>query len=626
MVHPARPFVVTFCDGNFKTAYKRAEVDPQDREVGDFSREDDAFIRDRLEDDRIVKVLHNPRYDLDQLEAKGYVINGPVIDTMIVAHTITCGGELAYGLKPISKKYLDYPDTDEKELAKSTHAGRRRAKQDRWAYATEELGGKSPWRADYWLAEEAILRKYAVGDVERTQLLFQLWFQEAYNDPRMRKILIREHKLMWTLQRMERRGVRVYPGRVRKLRLFYNNYIQKQMAIVKEEGGEHLNPNSPPQMGVMFYETRGHVPNYTETFNEKLGRHNYQLNGEHLLKLANGYKHNGKAYPPDRLAKATLEAKAARQTISTFLDVYERYWVQEDDIYVLHTSYRQCGTKTGRLSAGDPNLMQVASETTGRRKADIQSRPREAFGPRPGCYWYLPDYSQIEVWVFAYLSGEKKMQKSLLAGIDFHGDIARQVFGKYPDFKEHAEYYRKCAKLIMFAKLYGGGAGKMAALLKTDIENAKAFIARYEAALPGVKLFMERTINRATREGFLINPFGRKYEFEHDFAYKGVNYLIQGTSADIMKNACVNVDRMLQTRWNDEPRLLLTIHDELVIEVPKHLHSLQLMKDIVRAMQRDSARLGLPVPLPVEMKIVKPGQRWNTTVKFDKNFKLKKAA
>jgi DNA polymerase-1 len=434
---------------------------------------------------------------------------------------------------------------------------------------------------------------------------------------------------------MEDRGTRVFPETVKELRAFYEEYKTTQVAVAEANGGVGLNYNSSVQMCKKFYDERGHKPSYTEAGN-------YSLNGEALLALS----------LTDPLAKAVLEYKAAEQTINTFLDTYARYWSEDEPgVFVLHPNYKQTGTVTGRLSCSDPNLMQVASETTGRRKADIQSRPREAFGPRPDCYWYLPDYSQIEVWIFAYLSGEKKMQDALLSGKDFHGTISGQVFGGRKDFKDSKSYYRKCAKLIMFAKLYGGGAGKISLLLKTPdgwrctrceyerdvqlgenleiadvcpmcgadleyfpkLERAKRFIERWEAELPGVPVFMKRMINRAQRDGIITNPFGRVYEFQRDFAYKSVNYLIQGTAADVMKNAIVAVDDVLRTRWEDGPKLLLTIHDELCVEVPRAYHSKRLMREIISAMQTDQHVLGLPVPLPVGIKIVKPGQRWHQT-------------
>lgn len=674
LVCPARPFAFSFCDLDGNTRYWRYDVDPMTREV--LIKHDDNFkqMQDLLEDDRIIKYLHNPRYDLTAYEHIGIHTKGVVRDTQILAHIATAGQELSYQLKPLTKKYADYDDGDEKALRVVVNKLRQQAKLKRWAYAVPDLAGKDPWKADMWMAPDAVVKPYTVGDVIRVILLVHLWEEECLEDEKMANLYEREHDLMWTLKDMEDAGTRVYPHDIQRLRKFYVDYQNKQIELAEANGGAGLNYGSTVQMSEAFYERRGHPPVYTGCWNKKKERYNYSLDGNQLVKMAEGYTKEVKQtvrvwektrrkwvlktrevwvpVPPDPLAKAVLEYKAAKQTVSSFLDVYDRYAVQErwedlvtyyqkianadgesfseeelkelfggpdayGNVWILHPGYKQTGAITGRLACSDPNLMNVASETTGRRKADIQSRPREAFGPRPGCIWYLPDYSQIEVWLFAFLSEEEKMQAILLSGRHFHTEIAFQVFGKKKDYKEHKEYYVKCAKLIMFAKLYGGGIAKIASLLKSSPAEAKLFIQQYEEELPGVPRFMKKMITLATRDGIIYNPFGRRYTFEPHYAYTSVNYLIQGTAADVMKNALIRVHRALKERW-PMVRLLLTIHDEIAIEAPKAMHCKQLMRDIVRAMQGDQELLNLPVPLPVEMKIVDENGRWNKTTKFSK--------
>ncbi len=642
LVVPARPFAFSFADESGKTAYVRGRVDPLTRAVTLTDRQK-RQISEVTDNEAFVKVGHNIGHDRRMCEFQKIPFRGRVVETMILSHVMTAGNELTYALKPLSKKWLAMPDGDEKELHQSLNRARARARKMRWSIATKEIAGKSPAKADYWLAPEELCEEYARGDALRTILLKMLWYDECRKNTRSWNLFQREHKLFNVLKRMEDRGTRVFPGRVRSLRRFYVKYQNKQQRLAEANGGAGLNYRSTPQMTEKFYDDRGHVAKYTGTVNKKTGKHNYSLDGEQLLKLATGYtalidelpdyaaarpkKYGWTRDPkdpetvhriPDPLAKAVLEYKAAKQTVSSFLDVYERLWVKESrGVYILHPNFKQTGTVTGRLSCSDPNLMQVASETTGRRKADIQSRPREAFGPRPGYLWYLPDYSQIEVWLFAFLSKEEKMQVALLSGADYHGDIAKKVFGKRPDFQEHKDYYRKCAKLIMFAKLYGGGLAKLAGLLKMGRDQAAEFIDQYERELPGVGRYMKTMIEKARDDGEIFNVYGRRYEFEPHYAYRATNYEIQGTAADVMKNAMINVDHMLETETQRMAYLLLTIHDELCIEVPYELHSVRLMTKIVEAMQMDQKLLGLPVPLPVEMKVVWPGQRWNEAQKFD---------
>jgi DNA polymerase I-like protein with 3'-5' exonuclease and polymerase domains len=652
-IYPARAFVWTLCDRDGNTDYIRGHVDPITREVSwpkHVQRKLQAMAEIFANRD-IKKIGHNPRFDVLMGEKAEMVFKGPLVDTQIVAHIATSGQELTYALKQLCKKWFKYDDDDEKTLLQYVNKQRQRAKRERWSFATKAFAGTKPQKADMWMAPDSLLSPYAVGDVIRAMLVYMAWWDEIHKDERTAEVCKREHKLFWVLKDMEDTGARVHRPRVKSLIKFYDQYRAEQRAVASENGGAGLNYKSTPQMTKVFYEQRHHPANYTSKYNEKLGRFNYSLTGEHLLRMGTGYviqenewendetaffrgskkplpigakwfrnKKTGARYikvPPDKLAKAVLEHNAAQQTNNSFLHVYRKYWVKESPgVWVLHPSFKQTGAITGRLSCSDPNLQQVASETTGRRKADIQSRPREAFGPRPGCIWYLPDYSQIEVWLFAYLSGEKKMQAELMSGRDYHGGIAKEVFSKRDDFLDLQDYYRKCAKLIMFCKLYGGGVPKVAKLLKADLDTAQEFVADYEAKLPGVKRFMSALIKEATEKGEIWSPFGRRYTFEPTWAYRAVNYLIQGSAADVMKNGLINVHRMLKKKgwWKLGVRLLLTVHDEIIVELPKALHSIELMRDIIRAMQMDSKRLGLPVRLPVEMKIAKT--RWSRPTKI----------
>ena len=207
------------------------------------------------------------------------------------------------------------------------------------------------------------------------------------------------------------------------------------------------------------------------------------------------------------------------------------------------------------------------------------------------------------------------MMPALLAGHDFHGEIAKRCWGMEKDYLDRKSYYRKRAKLLMFCKLYGGGTKKVAYLMECEVNEAAKFVAKYDSELPGVQRFMKRMINRATRETKLVNPFGRTYYLKPDLAYRAVNYMIQGTCADIMKQAMINVDNLFQKSWNG-CHLLLTLHDELIIEVPKELHSKRLMRDIVKAMQGDfHTKVNCPKALPVSMKMVT--SRWSKTTEVN---------
>lgn len=681
---PARPFAFSFCDAEGNTGYIRWAVDPQTRTVIPGPQEEQDALRDILENPEITKVGHNIAYDIRMCLAAGFTVAGPIHDTQVLAHVVTAGDELSYALKPLAKKYSGFPDEDEKDLERAVAQARLVAKKKGWLIAGGKkevdkgervvFAGNKPVKADYWLVpspsattttKDHLVKRYAIGDVERTMLLFQLWWPELLADPRLMMTYLREMRLFTVLRRMETYGTRVYPDRIDYLIDWYKGYMEDMKKSASENGGLIYKPptktqekkgipgswvlmnfESPKQLMKKFYEEKGYEVAYLERKNKKTGETKMTPTlGKDQLAMWGGVDEDTGEYK-DALAKAILEYRAAHQSIKSFLKIYQRFMYPvrrmtdselrkayatvgrsalqklrtskpyADWVWQLHPNYNQTGAVTGRMTCSDPNLQQVASATTGLRKADIPSRPRECFGPRPGCVWYLPDYSQIEVWLFAFLSGEKKMQAQLLAGHDFHQAVASISFGKRADYEERKPYYRKLAKLIMFGKLYGGGVGtrekpgRMTRLLQMPFDDAKAFIDSWEAEFTEVKRFMKRMSDEATRTGEAWNLYGRKYKLARDWAYKVVNYLIQGGAADMLKTAMVRLDYMLSQRWNYPGlRMINTVHDEIIIEVPLEYHSRQLMQEVIWVMQMDSSLAGVPVPLPVGMKIAP--RRWS---------------
>lgn len=614
---------------------------------------------------------------------------------MVLAHVATAGDELSYALKPLCKKYLGFPDDDEKKLEDAVRVARYQAKAKGYLIAGNKkdvergdrvvFAGSKPVKADYWLVPNPqavthtpydLVRDYGVGDAARTILLFMFFYPVVEADPRLLATYRREMEGWHVLRRMERRGTRVYPRQTDYLIQWYQDYMVRQRKSGDQNGGwlvnkkgvtVQMNYNSSPQLMKKFYEERGHPVEYKERKNKKTGevKMTPTFGKDQLAVLGATDEETG--LPQDQLAKAILEWRSAKQTITAFLNIYRKFWypegvihprhqerfdrilglrhdgegriqrIRERDlnwlykhaVWVLHPNYNQTGAVTGRMTCSDPNLQQVASATTGLRKSDIPQRPRECFGPRPGCIWYLPDYSQIEVWMFAFLSGDEEMQRLLLSGYDFHQGVADKSFTSRHDYEERKKYYRKLAKLIMFGKLYGGGVGtqekpgRMTRLLQMPFDEAKLFIDSFEEQFAGVKAFMDTVTRQAKKDQEAWNLFGRKYALQAEWAYKIVNYLVQGSSADVLKLANMRVDWMLKTRWPD-PRLGLinSIHDELMIEVPLESHSIQLMREIAWVMQMDSTHCGLPVPFPVGMKTTKPQyivrehewvQRWSDT-------------
>lgn len=606
--YPARPFAFSFFDEGGNSAFFRLDVDPFTRRVipnKSILKEVNSIVNNS----RIRKVGYNLNFDIRMSGFMGLIFSGPVDDVLYQAHIITGGAELSYELKRIGAKYLDIPFDDEKALHDATKKARIKNKKLGWKIADKEFFGDKAYKADFWMAPPDLLERYAVKDAERTLTGHLLWRDEIEKNENLRRVYTREMKLLPIIREMEEGGVRVFPEDLKRLRKFYDEYKAQWLKVADKNGGEGLEFGSPKQLVKKFFIDLKYEPQEfggavkKPFYPGKWGSHNPKCDGKFLANIAT----HG-----DKLARAILEFNGGEHMIKSFLDPYERLRVEENkDIWVLHPNYKQIGPVTGRISCEDPNLMQVASPDGGKKRTEVELRPREAFGPRPGYVWYLPDYSQIEVWLFAYSAQEPQMIKALLSGHDFHGAIARQIWSGRPDFEKEWVHYRKRGKLIMFCKIYGGGSAAVADLLGCSIEEAKGFINDYDSHFPGVKVFMKRMVNRVERDGRIYNPFGRVYYIDPEFSYKATNYFIQGSAADIMKEAMIAVYNLLMKRWPG-CKLRLTLHDELVIEVPLKFHSKKLMREIVLKMQGDFHKpFNMPKPLPVSMKIAT--SRWSNT-------------
>lgn len=585
--YPARAFAFSFYDSKGNSEYLRLDVDPFTRQpkIGYSGKSIAVRIRvNQIMKSSSEKIFHNANFDIRMLNLFNVFTPEKYHDTQLLMHIVTGGNELSYGLKPLAKKYLDIKEDDLEDLKEAVRKARREAKKKGWTLA-EDI------EADYWMAPDKLCERYAVLDAKRTMLLF-LSGKEQLTETLL-DVYKRELLLSPLVRRMEDRGVRVFNKEIKNLTVFYEDHKKKQLEIADKNGGKGLNFKSPVQLVNIFYKKKK-LPIMSWT---KKG--NPSVDGKVLLSLSK----------KDPLAKAILEYKAASHAISSFLEPYNRFKSYEDGCWVLHPGYRQCGTRTARFGCSDPNLMQVAAPDAVKNKADISLRPREVFGPRKGHLWYLPDFSQMEVWVFAFLAKERIMMDTLLSGKDIHGAMAEKVWGHQNDFKEKYSVHRARAKFMTWCKLYGGGVNAISEQLDIDQNTAKQYSDEYDAGFPELKSFLNRTANLADREGFVENIYGRRYNIDPGYGYKSVNYLVQGGCADIMKIAMLRVDKFLK-QSNSKSKILLTLHDELVIEVPFEEDGKPFMRQIMLNMQEGhSDVLEIPVPLPVDMSIVT--KRWN---------------
>lgn len=587
---PARPFAFVFKDLHGNSAYIRWEVDPKTRKVIKIEKDVKA-MSEILGDPKIVKVGHNLSFDIRMSRISGIKFDWTLVhDTQFLAHVLTGGSLFSYGLKALAFQWLEMENTSQKALEENTKKARQAAKKAGWNVSNEETHGvKECWRSDYWLADKELAKLYALDDLEMTMPLFVGLMEELEKNPSLKPVYDGEIAVMKELYRMEANGVNCFPEKLISLRKFYGEYSEKWKKEIEKYGAKNLNVNSPKQMVELFVKQRGNkVYNRTDSGAPS-------INNDELLRLSE----------KDPLAKAVLEYKAASSMVQKFINPYERFMAKDSNCWVLHPNFRQA-TITGRLSCSEPNLQQVASPDSVKKKADIELKPREAMGPRMGHVWYLLDYSQMEVWLFAFQAKDQTLMKALLEGKDVHEAIGKQVWGHLPDWKPGKTIYRKKGKTTMFLKQYGGTAKAGAALFGCSRQEAEDIIDEFDRRLPGVSQYVDRKTRMAEKAGMIENVFGRRYYLEPRFAYKAVNYDIQGPCADMIKRAICRIGPLLRLHKSWEAKMVLTIHDELVIEVSKK-SSKKYGKDIVEAvkkeMQRDSEKVGLPIAIPVGCKI-----------------------
>lgn len=586
---PARPFAFSLSDYFGNTAFIRWDIEPKTRKVITVKRDVKA-LEEILGDPSIVKIGHNLAFDIRMTRISGLKFDWTRIhDTAILAHVLGGGVSpvFSFKLKDLSQYYLDIPKDDEIALLDSVKRARHEAKAKGWAIANKETHGEQYIKSDYWLGDKKLLEEYAVKDAQRTMGLYKLLCQTKENEPKSWEIYRQiEIPLLRTVYRLEKNGIRAYPEKTASLRKFYTDYVNTWRIKADKCGGKGINFNSPKQLEKIFCTKLGHKTK------RKTKGGNPCLDADELLRMS-------ETYP---LAKAILECKAGQSMINKFLNSYDKLRTASNPS-IIHPSFHQVGTRTSRFSSSDPNFQQLASPDSVKKKADIPLRPREAFGPRDGNFWYMPDYSQMEVWLFAFSAQDPILIKALLEGLDVHEFVGKLMFSHKSDWTPGKSPYRKKGKTIMFLKQYGGGAGAYMEFTGCSKDEAYSDLDLFNKKFPGVDKFINKITQKVSNDGYIETLFGRQLSVERSAAYTGVNYLIQGSCADIMKRAMVRLDRLFTIKYKNEVKLVLTVHDELAIEGPKRLLQSDLQHDIINAMQKDSSIVNIPVPLPVSMKL-----------------------
>ena len=483
------------------------------------------MLKPLLEDDAIVKIGQNMKYDLKILRRQGVEV-APIEDTMLLSYALH-GGLHNHGMDALSERYLDHKPISIKTL----------------------LGtGKSAITFDQLAIDEAV--KYAAEDADITLRLWQL-FKPQLHSSRVTKVYeTLERPLVPVLATMEMHGIMVDRDVLSRMS---NNFAQKMVGLEDEIHklvGRSFNVGSPKQLGEILFEEMG-------LQGGKKGKTGAYSTGVDILEDL--------AAEGNELPARVLDWRQMSKLKSTYTDALQNHINTETGR--VHTSYNIAGASTGRLASTDPNLQNIPIRTEEGRKI------REAFVAEKGNVLVALDYSQIELRILAHIAKIPELRQAFANNIDIHALTASEMFNV--PLNEMTPDVRRQAKAINFGVIYGISGFGLARNLRIPRKDAQGFIDRYFERFPGIRTYMDDTVAFAKEHGFVQTLFGRKIHTPNIGA-KGpqagfskraaINAPIQGTAADIIRRAMI---RMPNAIAHLPARMLLQVHDELLFEVSK---------------------------------------------------------
>lgn len=520
-------------------------------------------LRPMLADPAVLKIGQNIKYDMQVLKRYDVEVS-PVDDTMLLSY-VSSAGLHAHNMDELSERYLNHRPIAFKDVVGS---------------------GKQQKNFADLTPQEAL--DYAAEDAEITACLHPVLQRQMMDRGVVSVYESIERPLIPVIVGMEREGIRVSPEKLKAMSKEFQDKIEALETIIHEQAGRAFNIGSPKQLGEILFDEMGLSGGKKSS---KTGA--YATGAEVLEELAaTGIE----------LAQNVLQWRQLSKLKSTYTDALVREIHPETGR--VHTSFSLAATTTGRLSSSEPNLQNIPIRT------EEGKRIREAFVAEEGCRLISADYSQIELRLLAHIAEIDTLKAAFKDGRDIHATTASQMFGE-PIESVSSELRRK-AKTINFGIIYGISAHGLATRLGIGRAEAADYINAYFEQYPGIRRYMEDTKQLAREQGYVSTLFGRKVHVK-DIQAKNpnlrafseraaINAPLQGTAADIIKRAMIQVDALLRARF-PQARLLLQVHDELIVEAP--VAQAQQVADAVKQAMSGAARLS--VPLLVEAGV---GQHW----------------
>lgn len=558
-------------------------------------------------------VGYNLKFDLKFLEKEGLEVQDKALVDVIVMVRLT---------ESTNVNALNLTDTLIRRYGPEAGA---------YDIETKQVLRKNKWTKDFSLCPPDILGPYCEKDVEGTARLY-VDCKDKILRSKQKKVWQLEIALTKVLYSMECAGVAVDNEYVESSLAKLHSRSEEVLQNIYEISGNEFNVASVAQVGEVFAGLGISSPQKT-------------------LKGRDSWSEGALVQINHPLAGWIRQYRTLAKLISTYIEPYR-------GTSTMHTTYANWGTVTGRLSSREPNLQNIPrnhfklydvefnteaeiAEIQGRVDAiiaakgqnvsmsakslrkdvlevwgfvgdesldetnDKQLAIRRMFKPRPDHYLVSYDYSQMEVRMFMNYIGNPDMLELMKHGdVDFHGEAAKIAFKVDKDHPEY-KFYRQLAKTITFGVIYGIGKDKLAGQLNTSPKEAGKYKAEYFKNITGSKKFFDSVVRMVEQRGWVKSKYDRIYKVDRDKGYRAVNYLIQGTSADLLSERMIEVDKFL-TGTNS--RMLLQVHDEIICEI--HKDDALLIPQIRDILQENS----LDIPLMVDMELCEPS--WATKHDF----------
>ena len=521
-----------------------------------------ALLKPVLENPAIQKVGQNFKYDLTIFARNSIDVQGVAFDTMLESYVLNSTGR--HNMDDLAKRYLGHQ-----------------------TISFEEIAGKGKNQLTFNQIPLEKATEYAAEDADVTMKLQQVLWEKLSKEPTLEKLFKEmELPLLGVLSRMERRGVLIDSDAL----FLQSNEIANRLSELEEQAyvlaGQPFNLASTKQLQEILFDKLG-LPVI-----QKTPKGAPSTNEEVLEELA--FSHE--------LPKVLVEHRGLSKLKSTYTDKLPQ--MVNPQTGRVHTSYHQAVTATGRLSSSDPNLQNIPIRNEEGR------RIRQAFIARESFTVVAADYSQIELRIMAHLSQDQGLINAFTQGKDIHRSTAAEIFGVALD--EVTSEQRRNAKAINFGLIYGMSAFGLSRQLGIGRADAQNYMDLYFKRYPGVQTFMHDIREKAKAQGYVETLFGRRLYLPDINSSNGmrrkaaervaINAPMQGTAADIIKRAMIQLDQKLQN--DPDIAMIMQVHDELVFEVRSE--KVAFYSELIKTHMESAA--DLVVPLIVE---VGQGTNWD---------------